>query len=157
MFTGRTDAEAETPILWLSNNDVLRITELSLNNPGAIDEAYNSFYKDNSRIVIGNNATGTEEKEITVNFYNYSGYRGENNFGDRNSWPSGSVPQFPYLFTPMTVLTEKVKLVATPDFNEYAAKWTYWINGWRWRMIAKNFNMREDEYEITLARSSSIE
>ena len=141
----------------LSNNDVLRITELSLNNPGAIDEAYNSFYKDNSRIVIGNNATGTEEKEITVNFYNYSGYRGENNFGDRNSWPSGSVPQFPYLFTPMTVLTEKVKLVATPDFNEYAAKWTYWINGWRWRMIAKNFNMREDEYEITLARSSSIE
>jgi hypothetical protein len=71
----------------------------------------------------------------------------------------GSYPLYPYLFAPMTVLMEKVRRKAgtTIDFNEYAALWTYWISGWRWRMIAMNFNLRDDEYQVTLARSSTIE
>lgn len=143
----------------LSDNDYIRITDLSIVNPGNIDKPYNSYYRDASKIVIGNYPTGVDEKNITVNFNNYSTRRGEHSFGDKtvNVGPYGSVPSFPYLFTPMTVLMEKVKRTATPDFNEYAAKWTYWIDGWRWRMIAKNFSLRDDLYQITLARSTSIE
>lgn len=143
----------------LEDGEYLRITDLSLNNPGAIDEPYDSFYEDRDHIVVGNNETGTESRQVTVNFNNYFHSRGENTFGDRNYGPTGTNPTFPYLFVPMTVLTEKVKLKdgVSITFNEYAALWTYWINGWRWRMIAKNFNMRDDEYQITLARSSTIE
>lgn len=141
----------------LNNNDYIRITHLSLANPGAIDEPYNSYYNDKSQIVVGNNEAGTETKDVKVNFNNYSNHRGEHSFGIYSTGPNGSIPTFSYLFTPMTVLTEKVKRTTAPDFNEYAAKWIYWINGWRWRMIAKNFSLRDDEYQITLARSSSIE
>ena len=141
----------------LDDNDILRITDLSLANPGAIDEPYNAFYRNKGEIVVGSNPTGVEEKNVTVNFNDYSMNRGENSFGDEAYGPQGSNPTFPYLFTPMTVLTEKVKRTATPDFNEYAARWTYWISGWRWRMIAKNFSLRDDMYQITLARSTSIE
>lgn len=141
----------------LNNSEYIRITDLSLANPGAIDEPYNSYYNDKSQIVVGNNESGTDTKDVTVNFNNYSDHRGEHSFGTYSTGPTGSNPTFPYLFTPMTVLMEKVKRTATPDFNEYAAKWTYWISGWKWRMIAKNFSLRDDKYQITLARSSSIE
>ena len=70
---------------------------------------------------------------------------------------NGDPPTFPYLFRPMVVLQQKVKQSAAVNFNEYAAKWTYWIYGWRWRMLAKSFNLRDDEFTITLARSSTIE
>lgn len=141
----------------LSDNDYLRITDLSLANPGSIDEPYNSFYRNRSEITVGNNATGTEEKSITVNFNNYLSNRGEHSFGDKTDGHDGSHPTFPYLFLPLTVLTEKMKRTATPDFDEYAARWSYWIDGWRWRMIAKSFNLRDDEYSVIMIRSSIID
>ena len=141
----------------LADGEYLRITDMSIANPGDIEVPYNEYYRDRNKIVVGNNATGTAEKDITVNFNNYVGSRGEHSFGDETYGPTGGSPTMPYLFAPMTVLTEKVKRKSTPDFDEYAAKWTYWINGWRWRMIAWNFSLRDDIYQITLARSSTIE
>lgn len=141
----------------LENGEYLRFSELSLKNPSGLDDPYNSFYESRETIKIGNNNTGVETKDITVNFNNYTYNRGEHSFGDTYGSISGSNPTFPYMFAPLTVLTEKVKRIYTPDFNEYAALWTYWISGWRWRMIAHNFNLSEDEHQITLARSTTIE
>lgn len=143
----------------LNNNDYLRITEMSLKNPGAIDEPYNSYYQNRDHIKVGGSATGTESRDITVNFNNYSTYHCEHSFGDATNGPDGSNPTFPYMFAPLTVLTEKVKRKAntTISFDQYAALWTYWISGWRWRMIAHNFNLVDDEHQITLARSTTIE
>lgn len=142
----------------LDDGEILRITDLSLNDPGHIDEAYRSYYDKRSEIVVGNNQTGTETCEITVPFNNYSIRRGENSICNTAGNIDGSNPTYPYMLRPLHVLTERVRRTSTSiTFNEYAAKWTYWINGWRWRMIAKNFNLRDDEYTITLARSSAIE
>ena len=140
----------------LEDGEILRITGLSLEDPGHIDEAYSGYYTDKDEIVVGNNQTGIDAKEIDVPFYNYQ--RGENSICNTDGITYGSYPTLPYMFRPLHVLTERVKRTTSViNFNEYAAKWTYWINGWRWRMIAKNFNLRDDEYTITLARSSAIE
>lgn len=140
----------------LSDGEYLKFTEISLKNPSTIDEPYDNYYKYiNPNITVGENQTGTEEKSITVNFYHYQ--RGEHTFGNSSKNLYGDHPTFPYMFSRLNVLQQKVRKSATINFNEYVAKWTYWISGWRWRMIAKNFNMRDDEYLITLARSSTIE
>ena len=141
----------------LDDNDCLKITELKLSNPGAIDKAYYPEYRHQSEIKVGNNNTGVESADVTVNFSNYSSSRGDNSFGTKQDGPVANHPTFPYMFSPLNVLTQRVKKSAAVNFNEYAAKWTYWISGWRWRMIAKNFNMRDDEFTVTLARSSTIE
>ena len=141
----------------LNTDDIIRFTEFSIENPGHIDEPFDSFYRDKKEFIIGDNGSGTEERIVTVNFNNYSYWRGEHSFGRKGYLPAGQYPTFPYMFAPLHVLTEKVKMENTPNFNEYAAEWTYWINGWRWRMLAKNFNLRDDLYTITLARSSTIE
>lgn len=99
---------------------------MSIANPGDIEVPYNEYYRDRNKIVVGNNATGTAEKDITVNFNNYVGSRGEHSFGDETYGPTGGSPTMPYLFAPMTVLTEKVKRKSTPDFDEYAATLAPW-------------------------------
>lgn len=141
----------------LNDGDYVKITEISIKNPGAVDEAYNAYYNDRDKITIGGNSTGTEERDITVNFNNYATHRGEHSFGSAYYTIDGGAPTMPYMFAPLHVLTQKVKRIRSVTFNEYAAKWTYWISGWRWRMLAKNFNLRDDEYQITLARSQTIE
>lgn len=147
----------DSGITGLADGEYLKFSEVSIANPSTIDEQYNSYYRNVGNITIGNNQTGTEDRSINVNFYNYSGHRGEHSFGNSNGSINGEPPSFPYLFRPMVVLQQKVRQIATINFNEYAAKWTYWINGWRWRMLAKSFNLRDDEFTITLARSSTIE
>lgn len=142
----------------LHDGHIMKITEMSLNNPGRVDEDYNEYYEYlDDKIEIDGNSAGTESEEITVNFNNYSMSRGDHAFGANGYYPAADYPTFPYMFKPLTVLKQKVKRSSTPDFNEYAALWTYWINGWRWRMIAKSFSMREDEFTITLARSQTLE
>ena len=142
----------------LSDGEILRISDLSLNDPGHISEEYYKYYSENPEIVINNNQTGIDECEIDVPFNDYSAKHGDNSVCDSTGLATGDNPTYPYMFRPLHVLTERVKRTsAAISFNEYAAKWTYWINGWRWRMIAKTFNLRDDEYTITLARSSSIE
>lgn len=141
----------------LADGEYLRFTELSLKNPSGLDDPYNSYYESRETINIGGSSTGVESRDVTVNFNNYVFNRGEHSFGDSDGDITGSNPTFPYMFVPLTVLTEKVKRTATPGFDEYAALWTYWISGWRWRMIAHNFNLVDDEHQITLARSTTIE
>lgn len=147
----------DSGITGLADGEYLKFSEVSIANPSTIDEPYNSYYRNVGNITIGNNQTGTEDRSINVNFYNYSGHRGEHSFGNSNGSINGEPPTFPYLFRPMVVLQQKVRQIAAINFNEYAAKWTYWIYGWRWRMLAKSFNLRDDEFTITLARSSTIE
>lgn len=147
----------DSGIMGLENGEYLKFSEVSIVNPSSIDNPYNSYYRNTGEITIGNNQTGTEKRSINVNFYNYSGHRGEHSFGNSNGSINGEPPTFLYLFRPMVVLQQKVRQIAATNFNEYAAKWTYWIYGWRWRMLAKSFNLRDDEFTITLARSSTIE
>lgn len=147
----------DSGITGLADGEYLKFSEVSIANPSTTDESYNSYYRNVGNITIGNNQTGTEDRSINVNFYNYSGHRGEHSFGNSNGSINGEPPTFPYLFRPMVVLQQKVRQIAAINFNEYAAKWTYWIYGWRWRMLAKSFNLRDDEFTITLARSSTIE
>lgn len=141
----------------LNDGDCIKVTEMSLINPGGIDEAYYPDYRHQSEIKVGNNQTGISSADVTVNINNYLVCRGDNSFGTKENGPVANPPTFPYMFSRLNVLQQKVRKSATINFNEYAAKWTYWIYGWRWRMIAKSFNMRDDEYLITLVRSSTIE
>lgn len=140
-----------------NDGDCIKVTEMSLSNPGGIDEAYYPDYRHQSEIKVGGNQTGINSAEVTVNFNNYFVCRGDNSFGTKADGPVANPPTFPYMFSSLNVLQQKVRKAAAINFNEYAAKWTYWISGWRWRMIAKSFNLRDDEYTITLARSSTIE
>ena len=142
----------------LEDGECIRITQLALDDPGHIDEDYYSYYDNKDKIVVGNNRNGVDECEITVPFNNYFARRGDNSVCNTSGYAGGDNPTYPYMLTPLHLLTERVKRTSTAiTFPEYAAKWKYWIDSWRWRMIAKNFNLRDDEYTITLARSSSIE
>lgn len=142
----------------LQNGEILKVTDLSLRNPSSNDKDYNSYYNDRNKIKLGGNATGTDGGSVTVNFNNYAYHMGQHSFGDDNRNISGNAPTFGYMFQPLTVLVEKMKRTATAiNHNEYAARYTYWINGWRWRLLAKSFSMRDDLYTMTIARSSTIE
>ena len=142
----------------LSDNEILKISEISLNDPGRIDEQFNRYYEYlDDTIVIDGNSAGIYSEDISINFNNYSMSRGDHAFGVKGNGPIADYPTYPYMFQPLTVLQQKVRRSSLPNFNEYAALWTYWINGWRWRMIAKSFRMRDDEYTVTLARSITLE
>ena len=130
---------------------------MSLNNPLTESVPYEKSYHYYDHIKLGNNQTGTDTIELDVEFNNYSEIKSEKSIGSSDGTSRGNYPTYPYMFKPMNVLTQKVKKIANADGIEYGNVWTYWISGWRWRMIAKNFNLRDDEYTITLARSSAIE
>lgn len=139
------------------NNSIIRITEMSLNNPLTESIPYFRQYHYYDHIKLGNNQTGTDTIELDVEFNNYDVIMSEKSIGSSDGVPRGNYPTYPYMFKPLHVLTQKVKKIANADGQEYGNDWTYWIFGWRWRMIAKNFNLRDDEFTVTLARSSTIE
>ena len=139
------------------NNSIIRITEMSLNNPLTELVPYEKSYHYYDHIKLGNNQTGTDTIELDVEFNNYSEIKSEKSIGSSDGTSRGNYPTYPYMFKPLNVLTQKVKKFANYEGVDYGDDWTYWIYGWRWRMLAKNFNLRDDEYTITLARSSTIE
>ena len=141
----------------IGDGNIIRIAEMSLNNPSTQLTPYVNSYQHYDKIRLGGNNTGTDTVELDVEMNNYEYITSEKSIGSSDGVPRGSNPTFPYMFKPLNVLTQKVKKIGNADGIEYGNKWTYWIYGWRWRMLAKNFNLRDDEYTITLARSSTIE
>lgn len=142
----------------LGNNEYLKFTEISLKNPSSVFENYQSYYNDRDKITLASTGYGLGEASLTVNFNNYQFKMGMNSFGDSSGYISANNPGFSYMFSPMNFLEVKVRRIsASLSFNEYAARFTYWISGWRWRMVAKSFDMRDDQYTILLARSKVIE
>lgn len=142
----------------LRNNEYIKFTELSLNNPSKNDKDYNIYYNDRNKVTLGGSGTGTEDESVSVAFNNYGTYLGQNTFGKSNGAVDGYAPTLTYMFRPLTVLTGKMKRTGTAiSFNEYVARFTYWVNGWRWRLLAKSFCLRDDEYTLTIARSSVLE
>ena len=130
---------------------------MSLNNPSTQLIPYENSYHYYDKIRLGGNKTGTDTVELDVEMNNYQYITSEKSIGSSDGVPRGSNPTFPYMFKPLNVLTQKVKKFANYEGVDYGNVWTYWIDGWQWRMLAKNFNLRDDEYTITLARSSTIE
>ena len=142
----------------IANGYIIRITEMSLNNPSNNLVPYYEIYNFEKQIRLDGNKSGNDTKEIDVDFNNYVYVLSENSIGQRDNYSRGSYPTYQYMFKPLYVLYQKVKQKAVVNRNEYMIKWIYdTIIGWRWRMLAKNFNLRDDEYTITLARSSTIE
>lgn len=141
----------------IADGYIIRITEMSLNNPAENFVPYFYYYNYQNQIHLDGNSTGNDTKEIDVEFNNYGLVLSEKSIAQRDDYPRGSYPTYPYMFEPLIVLHQKVKRKGIVNRNEYMNKWTYWKEGWRWRMIAKNFNLRDDEFTVTLARSSTIE
>lgn len=44
-----------------------------------------------------------------------------------------------------------------PDFEAYMKKIQFWRTNWRWRLIAQSFHPWDDEWTLTLHRSSTLE
>ena len=65
-------------------------------------------------------------------------------------------PTFSYMFLSQNRLQVKMKASNFPA-DIYITKWTFWVTGWRWRVIAVNFNPWDDDYTLTMHRSSTIE
>ena len=132
------------------NGEYLKFTDISLGNP--FDEDWETFVQ--NKKVFGS-WTKPTDKTLTANISNFTNIPHDSDFEkDTNS---NNDTNMSYMLSPLNVLRVDVKQTAITNFNQYLAKWTYWINGWKWRMIAKNFNLRDDEFTITLARSSTIE
>ena len=68
-----------------------------------------------------------------------------------------TAPTYPYLAKAQNRLEIDVKGTLPDLKNLYFYKWQYWIQGWRWRIIAISFNPRDDIYRLTMHRSSTIE
>ena len=65
-------------------------------------------------------------------------------------------PSYPYLFVSQNRVKLKAKSI-TAFGVPYLPKWNFWISGYKWRIIAISFEPWNDEYTITLHRSSTIE
>ena len=138
----------------LSSDEYIKFTEISLNNPAKATSKYYEPYENKLTF----NGNGIDEKSLTVNINNRFGILNDHSFGT-NSGETASFnePTFPYMFTPLTVLDVDMKRhpgSTTKDYQDYVYRWTYWINGWRWRMIGRSFNLVDDQYNMMLARSS---
>lgn len=135
----------------IPDNNVLQ-WEISITNPQNGDKAYESLYTLADKIVRVGSSRGIESKSVKVPFYNYDYYYSKNKFTGITTAPS-----FQYMFRPMDFIEQRMRKSAATSFNEYVQRYRYWVNGWRWRLIAKSFVMVDDEYKLLLARSSVLE
>ena len=73
------------------------------------------------------------------------------------SYQSGYVaPTFSYMFFAQNRLKVTMKASNFPS-DIYITKWAFWVTGWRWRVISVTFEPWDDNYTITMHRSSTIE
>ena len=67
---------------------------------------------------------------------------------------------YSYLRHPQTRLQLRMKTKPQQTFNQlqaYIDKIQFWQNNWRWRLIALSFHPWDDEWTLTMHRSSTIE
>ena len=60
------------------------------------------------------------------------------------------ITTYPYLFEPRKELTSKFRVVDIPDYP-HACLYSYL--GKRWRIIAQQFRLRDDEFTLTMENS----
>lgn len=66
------------------------------------------------------------------------------------------LPYYRHLIKSQNRLSAQFKRTAAYSMP-YIPKWRFWIDGWRWRMIAVSFYPWNDLYTLTMHRSSTIE
>lgn len=66
------------------------------------------------------------------------------------------LPYYRHLIKSQNRLSAQFKRTAAYSMP-YIPKWQFWINGWRWRMIAVSFYPWNDLFTLTMHRSSTIE
>ena len=128
---------------------VYRFDEISVkSNP----DSFHDYLNDTSdREVIKEDNGSIETANIPVPF-SYS--RDNSNLvGDE---VISYLPYYRHLIKSQNRLTAQFKRTAAYSMP-YIPKWQFWINGWRWRMIAVSFYPWNDLYTLTMHRSSTIE
>lgn len=73
-----------------------------------------------------------------------------------NSVISTKITEYPYLFRPRTKLVCKFRGRDIPNLY-HTMIYSFWLTGWRWRIMALAFHPWDDEYTLTINRSSTIE
>ena len=69
---------------------------------------------------------------------------------------SGDIFKFQYMFSPRFFLRQRM-MVYMPLTYEYARIFNYWRYGWRWRLIAHSFDLKNDAHTLTIVRSQTLE
>ena len=128
---------------------VYRFDEISVKaNP----DAFHDYLNDTSdREVVKEDNGSIETANIPVPF-SYS--RDNSNLvGDE---VISYLPYYRHLIKSQNRLSAQFRRTAAYSMP-YIPKWQFWINGWRWRMIAVSFYPWNDLYTLTMHRSSTIE
>lgn len=115
------------------------------------------------------NELGTEDKSTkTVSLYNVVSNKTGSvdclfSFDERSKFNqiktsllAPSISYGPY-FVVQQRLVAKFKHYIYPGYAAYIYKWYFWNLSYRWRIMAMSFNPRDDEWTLTLHRSSTIE
>ena len=116
-----------------------------------ITELYEEYKKVNDQDYPIAGASGSDtEADVSVLF----------SYARENSNMVGDTVQplpthYDYLKTTRTRI--QVPLKATLPSNCYQPMYSYWLTGWRWRLIAMAFHPRDDVYYLTLHRSVSLD
>lgn len=142
-------------LMHASNNGLVTGTVYSFDTL-TVQQRTDSFHEyvyneSDQQIVNGNNAS-TEDASVNMPF----------SYERDNSGLVGNevIPNLQY-YTHLLRSQNRIKAIFTPiqtlPAYLYIPKWQYWVSSWRWRMIAVSFHPWDDEYQLTLHRSSTIE
>ena len=133
-----------------SNNVHICFEELSITTTNRdLSAEYQNEY------VLDNAGNGVGEASVGMGF-NVNSYGWDKCVSRLGDFFRGDIFKFQYMFSPRFFLRQRMKVEA-PLTYEYARIFNYWRYGWRWRLVAHSFNMRDDAHTLTIVRSESLE
>lgn len=131
--------------------EVISIDSMTVSRRTQIFPEYTIVQNETDTITGSDVGMETGSVELSINCYRQDTHL-------INSEPvSEKFTEYPYLFTIMNRVECKFRAVDYDLLNIYLAKWKFWINHWRWRIISVSFEPWNDSYNIVLHRSSAIE
>ena len=138
----------------LLDGQYIRIKELSINSPYQGDP-YFPEYKES--VLISSTSRGMGEKSIDLDFNNDVNHRGTNSF----STPAGVTPRdvsYSYMTSPQYILQERMrKSRARAQHDIYRSVWRYYKDGWRWKTLGYDGDMKMDLWTLHIVRSQRWE
>lgn len=142
------------PTTVVPNGQMAIIKNVTLKPQGYNKWTYKAY--EDSEVILDGHNKAIEDGSISLLFNR--DHPNSNSVVDiMDSIQSFVAPTYPYIFLAQNRLIIDAKLSAALPAISYLPKWSYWVSGWKWRIIAQSFHPWDDLYRITLHRSSTIE
>ena len=143
---------------FVDNNAYIVWDKIGFYTPSTLNNQYINSFNRNMTVILNNTrGDGIGEDSINVAFQNFDDALCSNSYADpQDQNAHGTIPTYAYMFTKQTWLNITVKMKSSVTGFEllymYLNRWTFWIYGWRWRIVSFDLDLRNDEYTVTIVR-----